>query len=121
MHRRRLAILVLLVLAASPIAPRTSSPAAAASRHASSTHSVIASYAVRDESGCLTTSVFVSADAQSGNVPPLPDASPPGAQIALTRADTCQKRTLLAASGAVPFEGGNSTSRVTPRARASGW
>lgn len=115
MHRRPLGILVLLVLIAAPGALRPPLAAGASTRNVVISHTVIATYSVAHESGCVTTSVFVSADIRSGAIPSAPDASPSGAQVALTRADTCEKRTILTASGAVAFDGGELDVNGNPR------
>lgn len=105
MHRRRLAILVLLALATTPFAPGAVSSAGAQDRNVVVKQSVLASYSVPDASGCVTTSVYVSADTGSASAYPTPEPSGPGAQVAITRFDTCSNTMLLTASGSVPLQG----------------
>lgn len=105
MHRRRLAILVLLALATTPFAPGAISTAGARDRDVVVKHSVLASYSVPDASGCVTTSVYVSADTGTASAYPTPEPSGPGAQVALTRFDTCSNTMLLTASGSVALQG----------------
>lgn len=114
MHRRRV-VTAILTVAVLLLGPGVSESSGAKRQTVAVRQSVLASYSVRDPSGCVTTSVFVSADTSAGMLTTEPTPSRPGAQIALTRTDACAKRTLLTASGSVVFEGDELESEGNPR------
>jgi hypothetical protein len=102
---RRLVAAVLLASAVWHVALASPVTLGAPEQTVAVKHVLLASFSVVAPSTCVTTSVFVSADTSVGTAPSDPRYSPPGVQVALTRVDTCAKRTLLSASGSVAFDG----------------
>ena len=95
--------IVVQLVSFSVVSAEPSSPEAAVRQN------VLASFSHAGPTGCLTTSVFVSADTARGTIPSDPPYSryAPGAQVAITRNDSCTDRVLTSAAGSVAFADGD--------------